>query len=175
MQDRYLNSSESVEQEGIVGGQNVAYVLETKEVSPEVSSKPVGSSLRSLTKWKWKKGRYPLNEEETFANNRFDPGVIQVELELSTARGDGSGLSREKSRSEVRFRVQGIILPFFPLTMCVTFHRLVVRYKMIGTDLSKDFKQSRLCRCHAYIFFWGLNGRQHADIYVGLISTLIDV
>jgi len=108
--DRALSPSTSIEEEGIVGGNTAGVVMGTQGLPLGVGSKPVGSSLMSLAKWKWKRGLYSKSEEETVTNNKSEPGVNQ-ESDFSTAH-DGDGFSRGMPPSpEVSFRVPIVTFP----------------------------------------------------------------
>jgi len=116
--DRALSPSISIEEEGIVEGNTPGVVMGTQGLPLGVDSKPLGSSLMSLAKWKWKKGLYSKSEEETVANNKSESGVNQ-ESDFSTARGDGDGFSRGMRSPEVSFRVQGVTFPCSFWTICL--------------------------------------------------------
>ena len=96
-QDSTPTPSTSRENEGTVGEKTVTDVLGTQEVSLEGGDDSASSGLVSLTKWKWKGGRYSMGEQESEANNKSNREVIQ-KFELSTPKGDGEG-SRGRSRS----------------------------------------------------------------------------
>ena len=105
MQDPALSTSTSVEEEGIFTS---GVLMGTQELPLGGGNKP---GLMTLAKWKWKSIR-SKSEEETVSNNKFDSGVNQVELDLSTARGGDDSLCRGRScSSKVSFRVRSVTFP----------------------------------------------------------------
>lgn len=74
----------SGEEGAIVREDPVADVLEP-QVSLGPTNKSTGSTFMSLAKWKWRKCRRSMDEEEALVNDKSDPGVVQ---ESRSSNGD---------------------------------------------------------------------------------------